>query len=106
MSLDTVSRISLTIIFSPPSCCANATISLVKTSILGGSVVTRVNLFTGGHLLYTGGAIVNYTLFDASGKVISSGLVVGAGTHSKAEKFLPGKRHRMSHVSVTAVPRF
>ena len=65
----------------------NATILLVKTSILGGSVVTRVNLFTGGHLLYTGGAIVNYTLFDASGKVISSGLVVGAGTHSKVEKF-------------------
>jgi hypothetical protein len=31
-----------------------ATILLVKTSVLGGSVVTRLNLFTGGHLLHTG----------------------------------------------------
>ncbi len=46
-----------------------ATILLVKTSVLGGSVVTRVNLFTGGHLLYTGGAIVNYTMFDSTGRV-------------------------------------
>jgi hypothetical protein len=56
---------------------ANATILLVKTSVLAGSVVTRVNLFTGGHLLYTGGAIVTYTLFDATGKVIAGGMLVG-----------------------------
>jgi hypothetical protein len=53
------------------------TILLVKTSVLGGSVVTRVNLFSGGHLLYTGGAIVNYTLFNADGKITASGVEVG-----------------------------
>lgn len=63
-----------------------ATILLVKTSVLGGSVVTRVNLFTGGHLLYTGGAIVNYTLYDATGKVTASGVVVG-NAGSKKESF-------------------
>jgi hypothetical protein len=55
----------------------NAAILLVKTSVLGGSVVTRTNLFTGGHLLFTGGAIVNFTLFDATGVVKASGVVVG-----------------------------
>jgi hypothetical protein len=65
---------------------AGATILLVKTSVLGGSVVTRVNLFTGGHLLYTGGAIVNYTLFDATGKVTASGVVIG-NTGSKKDGF-------------------
>jgi hypothetical protein len=54
----------------------NAAILLVKTSVLGGSVVTRVNLFTGGHLLYTGGAIANYTLFNSAGAVVASGIVV------------------------------
>jgi len=57
---------------------ADASILLVKTSVLGGSVVTRVNLFsTTSHLLYTGGAIVNYTLFDPNGKMIASGVVSG-----------------------------
>ena len=53
----------------------NAAILLVKTSVLGGSVVTRTNLFSGGHLLYTGGAIANYTLFDATtGAIKASGI--------------------------------
>jgi hypothetical protein len=56
----------------------------MKTSVLGGSVVTRVNLFTGGHLLYTGGAIVNYTLFDSTGKVTASGVVAGNTAEKKA----------------------
>jgi hypothetical protein len=64
----------------------DATILLVKTSVLGGSVVTRVNLFTGGHLLYTGGAIVNYTMFDATGRVLGSGVVAG-DTAEKIAKF-------------------
>lgn len=64
-----------------------ASVLLVKTSVLGGSVVTRVNLFTGGHLLYTGGAIVNYTLFDATtGRVTASGVVVG-NAGSKKDSF-------------------
>lgn len=63
-----------------------ATILLVKTSVLGGSVVTRVNLFTGGHLLYTGGAIVNYTMFDSTGKVTGSGVVAG-NTAEKRDDF-------------------
>jgi hypothetical protein len=62
-----------------------ATILLVKTSVLGGSVVTRVNLFTGGHLLYTGGAIANYTMFDSTGKVTGSGLVAGNTAEKKAK---------------------
>jgi hypothetical protein len=37
----------------------------------------RTNSFTGGHLLFTGGAIANFTLFDATGAVKSSGVVVG-----------------------------
>jgi hypothetical protein len=63
-----------------------ATILLVKTSVLGGSVVTRVNLFTGGHLLYTGGAIVNYTMFDSTGRVTASGVVAG-NTAEKRDEF-------------------
>ncbi len=55
---------------------AGAAVLSVKTSVLGGSVVTRSNLFTGGHLLYTGGAIANYVVFDVSGKVVMSGLIV------------------------------
>jgi len=55
---------------------AGAAVLSEKTSVLGGSVVTRQNLFTGGHLLYTGGAIASYVVFDASGKVVMSGLIV------------------------------
>jgi len=62
---------------------ANATILLVKTSVLGGSVVTRTNLFTGGHLLFTGGAIVNYTLFNWAGEVIASGVEIGESGEKK-----------------------
>ncbi len=62
----------------------DAAILLVKTSVLGGSVVTRTNLFTGGHLLFTGGAIANYTLFDAAtGAVKTSGVVVGESKECK-----------------------
>jgi hypothetical protein len=64
---------------------AGAVILMVKTSVLGGSVVTRVNLFTGGHLVYTGGAIVNYTLFDATGKVTAAGVVAGETAEKKAK---------------------
>ena len=64
----------------------DAVILQVKTSVLGGSVVTRQNLFTGGHLLFTGGAIANYTVFDADGVVKSSGVVVGE-TDSKSARF-------------------
>jgi hypothetical protein len=64
----------------------DAIILQVKTSVLGGSVVTRQNLFSGGHLLFTGGAIANYTLFDADGVVKSSGVVVGE-TGSKSARF-------------------
>jgi hypothetical protein len=62
-----------------------AAILLVKTSVLGGSVVTRTNLFSGGHLLFTGGAIANYTLFDATGAVTTSGVVVGASGQEKQD---------------------
>jgi hypothetical protein len=65
---------------------ANASILLVKTSVLGGSVVTRTNLFSGGHLLYTGGAIVNFTIFGATGLVTASGVVVG-DTETKKTDF-------------------
>jgi len=65
---------------------AGASILLVKTSVLGGSVVTRLNMFSGGHLLYTGGAVVNYTLFEANGRVIASGVVSG-DTAEKKDSF-------------------
>jgi hypothetical protein len=64
----------------------DAAILLVKTSVLGGSVVTRTNLFTGGHLLFTGGAIANFTLFDASGIIKASGVVVGE-SRKQEEKY-------------------
>lgn len=64
-----------------------AAILLVKTSVLGGSVVTRVNQFTGGHLLYTGGAIVNYTVFDSTGIVTASGVVVKKPKEGVQAKF-------------------
>ena len=48
----------------------------IKTSVLGGAVVTRQNLFTGGHLFYTGGAIANFVLFDATGTLLHSGVLV------------------------------
>ena len=54
-----------------------ASVLLLKTSVLGGSVVTRTKLLsTKSFLRYTGGAIVNYTLFDSSGMVTASGVVV------------------------------
>ncbi len=62
-----------------------ASILLVKTSVLGGSVVTRTNLFTGGHLLFTGGAIANFTLFDAAGSIKVSGVVVGSSKTDKVD---------------------
>jgi hypothetical protein len=55
---------------------AGAVILSVKISVLGGAVVTRQNLFTGGHLLYTGGAIVNFVPFDSTGKLLHSGVLV------------------------------
>jgi hypothetical protein len=33
-------------------------------------------LFTGGHLFYTGGAIVNFALFDETGALLHSGVLV------------------------------
>ncbi len=62
-----------------------ASILLVETSVLGGSVVTRTNLFTGGHLLFTGGAIANFTLFDATGSIKASGVVVGSSKTDKVD---------------------
>lgn len=58
---------------------AGAVILSLKTSILGGAVVTRQNAFTGGHLNYTGGAIVTYVLFDANGNVLKSNVLVSEG---------------------------
>jgi hypothetical protein len=55
---------------------SHARILSIKTSVLGGAVVTRQNLFTGGHLLYTGGAIANFVLFDATGTLLHSGVLV------------------------------
>ncbi|HSY35596.1 MAG TPA: hypothetical protein VK814_07600 [Acidobacteriaceae bacterium] len=48
----------------------------IKTSVLGGAVVTRQNAFTGGHLFYTGGAIANFVVFDATGQLLHSGVLV------------------------------
>lgn len=64
---------------------AGAAVLSVKTSVLGGSVVTRQNLFTGGHLLYTGGAIANYVVFDASGKVVQGGVIVSDAASQSAK---------------------
>jgi hypothetical protein len=55
---------------------ANVPILSIKTSVLGGAVVARQNLFTGGHLFYTGGAIANFALFDATGTLLHSGILV------------------------------
>jgi hypothetical protein len=61
-------------------------ILVVKSSVLGGSVVTRTNWWTGGHLLFTGGAIANFTVFNVDGSVAASGVVVGESGKLK-EKF-------------------
>jgi hypothetical protein len=63
-----------------------AVILLVKTSVLGGSVVTRTNLWTGGHLFFTGGAIASYTVFGADGTVSTSGIAV-SDKKSDREKY-------------------
>jgi hypothetical protein len=67
-----------------PECAA--VILLVKTSVLGGSVVTRTNWWTGGHLSFTGGAIANFTVFNLDGSVSASGVVVGESGKEK-QKF-------------------
>jgi len=65
---------------------AKASILLLRTSVLAGSVVTRTNLFTGGHLSFTGGAIANFTQFDAAtGAVLASGVEVAAGAGEKQD---------------------
>ena len=56
---------------------SDAAILLVKTSVLGGSTITRTNLWTGGHLFFSGGAIANFTVFNRNGEVQASGVVVG-----------------------------
>jgi hypothetical protein len=55
---------------------ASVLILSIKTSVLGGAVVARQNLFTGGHLFYTGGAIANFVLFNATGTLLHSGILV------------------------------
>lgn len=61
----------------------DALILYLKSAVLGGSVVTRVNLFTGGHLMYTGGAIANYSIYDLRGTVLASGTEIGDGGSEK-----------------------
>jgi hypothetical protein len=66
---------------------SGATILVLKTSVLGGSVVTRTNLLsTKSYLRYSGGAIVNYALFDSTGKVTASDVVV-SDTKLKPDSF-------------------
>jgi hypothetical protein len=65
---------------------AGARILAVKTSVLAGSVVTKTNLFKGGTLIYTGGAIATFTLFDAAGAVLAAGVAVGDSSE-KPQKF-------------------
>ena len=62
---------------------AGATILTLKTSILAGSVVTKTNLFRGGTLIFTGGAIATFTLFDIKGSVLASGLAIGESKEDK-----------------------
>lgn len=57
----------------------------LNDAVLGGSVVTRVNLFTGGHLVYTGGAIASYVLFGLDGRVLATGVETGTGGTQKAD---------------------
>ena len=59
-------------------------ILVVKTSVLGGSVVTRQNLFTGGHLYYSGGAIAYYMLYKPDGTLLLSGVLPSDSGHEKA----------------------
>jgi hypothetical protein len=60
-------------------------ILVVKTSVLGGSVVTRQNLFTGGHLFYSGGAIAYYTVYKPDGTLLLSGVLSSDSGHEKAD---------------------
>ena len=48
----------------------------LKTSVLGGSVVTRFNLFR-RRQVYKGGAIAYYSIFTTDGVVYASGIVEG-----------------------------
>ena len=60
-------------------------ILVVKTSVLGGSVVTRQNLFTGGHLYYSGGAIAYYAVYKPDGTLLLSGVLPSDSGHEKAD---------------------
>ena len=60
-------------------------ILVAKTSVLGGSVITRQNLFTGGHLYYTGGAIVYYIVYKPDGTLLQSGVIPSESGHEKAD---------------------
>jgi len=63
----------------------NPLILVVKTSVLGGNVVTRQNLFTGGHLYYSGGAIAYYFVYKADGSLLLSGVLPSASGIEKAD---------------------
>ena len=56
---------------------------MVKASVLGGSVVTRQNPFTGGHLYFSGGAIAYYIVYNPDGTILQSGVIP---SESKNEK--------------------
>jgi hypothetical protein len=60
-------------------------ILVVKTSVLDGSVVTRQNLFTGGHLYYSGGAIAYYFAYKPDGTLLLSGVLPSDSGHEKAD---------------------
>lgn len=62
---------------------AKTVILMVKTSVLGGSVVTRQNPFTGGHLYFSGGAIAYYIVYNPDGTILQSGVIP---SESKNEK--------------------
>jgi len=62
---------------------ANTVILMVKTSVLGGSVVTRQNPFTGGHLFFSGGAIAYCAVYNPNGELLRSGVIP---SESKNEK--------------------
>lgn len=62
----------------------NTVILLVKTSVLGGSVVTRQNLFTGGHLFFNGGAIAYYIVYNPDGALLQSGVIPSESKNEKA----------------------
>lgn len=64
---------------------SNSHVLLLRVLAAGGNNRSTRNLFTGGSLTHSGGAVVSYILFDTNGLVLRSGMLHEYSPYTKAK---------------------